>query len=110
AGGQRETRKREIRERDAGVKRRVLIHAIAKRILQVVVHSESGAHHCLILSGWIPGETDSRLREEFRAVYRKCRASNARLSLKRAIHSKDERRGPSVRLVPAIRKLVAEPE
>ena len=40
-------RDRQRRDAVRRIERRVLIHAIAQRILQFVVHSEAGAHHRL---------------------------------------------------------------
>ena len=68
----RRKRRRQIRNGQAadgecGIERRVLIHAISERVLQVVVHSETGANHGLVAEG-APRHADARLGQELRVV------------------------------------------
>ena len=59
------------------VRGRILVRAITQRILQVVVHPEPRMDHRLLIEG-APRDTDSRLRQEFRAVDREQRVSHVR--------------------------------
>ena len=57
---------------------RVLVGAVAQRVLQVVVHPESGANHRLPAER-TPSQPDSRLREEFGVVGGEDGIANLRL-------------------------------
>src|SRR5579875_2402613 len=109
-GGNRQRQRSYGKIRDAvgRVEGRVLIHAVAERILQIVVHAESGADHGL-RSQRTPGEADSRLRQKLRAIHCECRARDARLGLDHSAGF-DERCGAAVRLIPSGGEFAAETE
>ena len=50
-----------------GIERRVLVHAVAQRVLQIVVHPEAGADDGLAAER-TPGQPDARLRQELGVV------------------------------------------
>src|SRR5215469_11213807 len=59
------------------VKWRILVGAIAKRVLEIVVHSESCAKHGFVRER-APRESYAGLRQEFRIVRREERVSDMR--------------------------------
>ena len=97
-----------IRHAVGRVERRVLIGAIAQRVLQVVVHSEARAdHRGALLSERIPRHSESRLRQEFPVIRREGGVADVRLGQQDAV-GKGISGSASVRLVPAGSELVAE--
>ena len=102
-------RNRQRRDAVGRIKRRVLVRAIAERVLQIVVHAEAGANHGL-LPERAPRQADARLRQELRVV----RGEDELLPMLRLAGNdavgKDVVGGAAMRFVPARGELVAEAE
>ena len=69
------------------VERRVLIGPVAERILQIVVHSDSGANDGLAANG-APGQADSWLRQEPRVIGGEEPAPDLRLRVDHSIRER----------------------
>ena len=61
---------RDWQGRDAvdGIEGRVLIHAVAEGVLQLVVHAEAGADYGVAIGARAPGDADAGLGQELRVV------------------------------------------
>ena len=105
----RELRDREARKTVGRVKRRVLIGAVAQRILQIVVHAEPGANHGALVAEGTPRHAGARLRQKLSIVHSEGRASDVWLSRDDPIR---KRIGgcPAMGLVPPVGKFVPEAE
>ena len=92
--------------RVGGIERRVLIGAVAERVLQIVVNSGAGSHHGLAAER-APRQTEAWLRQVPGIVPGERTGAHLRLRIDHAIREGVIGRF-SVRFVPAARKLFAE--
>ena len=101
---------RQVRKAVGWIERRVLIGAIAERVLQIVIHSEAGANHSAIgVAERTPGDPDAGLRQELGIVLGESGRADIRLGVDDAV---GERVGGSaaIHFIPSGGKFVAEAE
>ena len=101
-------RHRQGRDAVGGIEGRVLVHAIAERVLQFVVHAEAGADDGLV-GARAPGEADARLRQELRVVDGEGESADVRLAGDDAV-GEGVVGGAAVGFVPSGGEFVAEAE